>query len=171
MVQVARCRLQVGGRDGCFMVCSCIHTFCFVVNCLFVSAFTGGILNQAGGHFWGHTPRFFKKLFTAEPRPGDPRSADFLTFWGILAAGVYQIEVHPLRFLKKVIRNIRTGHDERKLQAPKAKLQGNHKAQTAEPRPGTKRENRGAVARRDCALKLNLWRGLRPVWANRLHSK
>src|ERR1043166_249640 len=44
---------------------------------------------------------FSKKLFTAELRPGDLRSAGFLTFWGILAAGVYQIEVHPLRFLKK----------------------------------------------------------------------
>src|ERR1043166_6705046 len=44
---------------------------------------------------------FSKKLFTAELRPGDLRSAGFLTFWGILAAGVYQIGVHPLRFLKK----------------------------------------------------------------------
>jgi hypothetical protein len=48
---------------------------------------------------------FFKKLFTTEPRPGDARSAGFLLFWGILAAEVYQIEVHPLRFLKKVIRD------------------------------------------------------------------
>ena len=71
-----------GGWLGCFVVCCCIHTFSFVVICLFVSAFTGGILKQAVGHFWGYTPRFFEKLFTAEPRPGDPRTTGFLTFLG-----------------------------------------------------------------------------------------
>jgi hypothetical protein len=60
-------------------------------------------LREAGGHFWGYTPRFFEKLFTAEPRPGDPRSAGFSDFFGILAAWVYQIGVH--RFLKKVVRD------------------------------------------------------------------
>jgi hypothetical protein len=48
---------------------------------------------------------FLKKLFTAEPPPGIPRSAVFDLFEGILAAWVYQIEVHPLRFLKKSDQN------------------------------------------------------------------
>ena len=85
-------------------VCLIVHTVSFVVICLFVSAFTGGILKQAVGHFWGYTPRFFEKLFTMA-FPG------FLTFGGILAAGVYQMEVHPLRFLKKNDRIVRTGPD------------------------------------------------------------
>ena len=50
---------------------------------------------------------FLKKLFTAELRPGDPRSAGFLTFWGILAAGDVSNRDTPLRFFRKVMRIVR----------------------------------------------------------------
>jgi hypothetical protein len=68
--------------------------------------FSWGQIYKRHEDIFGVVPQdFFKKLFTAEPRPGIPRSAVFDLFEGILAARVYQIEVHTLRFLKKVGRN------------------------------------------------------------------